>query len=97
MVPEEVIYDIIKDILITVLGKEAAEQGMPRTKEYFFRTMSLICLMVVIHCLLPKKMAWRTCLTELTWFLKEILILNTLLKTVVISGLMMHINGILSC
>ena len=42
MVPEEVQYlDIIKDILDNGIWKEAAREGMPRTKEVFFITRFL--------------------------------------------------------
>lgn len=71
MVSEEVQYlDIIKDILDNGIWKEAAREGMPRTKEVFFRTMSFDMSGGSYPLFTTKKMAWKTCLTELTWFLK---------------------------
>lgn len=71
MVTEEVQYlDIIKDILDNGIWKDAAREGMPRTKEVFFRTMSFDMSDGSYPLFTTKKMAWKTCLTELTWFLK---------------------------
>ena len=60
---------IIKDILDNGTWKEPARAGMPRTKEVFFRTMSFD-LSAGYPLFTTKKMAWKSCLTELTWFLK---------------------------
>ena len=71
MVSEEIQYlDIIKDILDNGIWKEAAREGMPRTKEVFFRTMSFDMSDGSYPLFTTKKMAWKTCLAELTWFLK---------------------------
>ena len=61
--------NIIKDIIDNGEWKEPAREGMPRTKEVFFRTMSFD-LSEGYPLFTTKKMAWKTCLTELTWFLK---------------------------
>lgn len=61
--------NIIKDILDNGEWKAPAREGMPRTKEVFFRTMSFD-LSEGYPLFTTKKMAWKTCLTELTWFLK---------------------------
>ncbi|MBQ5617312.1 MAG: thymidylate synthase, partial [Bacteroidaceae bacterium] len=60
---------IIKEILDNGEWKDPARPGMPRTKEVFFRTMTFD-LEEGYPCFTTKKMAWKTCLTELTWFLK---------------------------
>ena len=60
---------ILKEILDYGEWKEAARPGMPRTKEVFFRTMTFD-LDEGYPLFTTKKMAWKTCLTELTWFLK---------------------------
>lgn len=61
--------NIINDILENGEWKEPARTGMPRTKEVFFRTMTFD-LSKGYPLFTTKKMAWKTCLTELTWFLK---------------------------
>lgn len=66
---EQQYLDIIADILEHGELKEPARAGMPRTKEVFFRTMTFD-LADGYPCFTSKKMAWKTCLTELTWFLK---------------------------
>ena len=66
---EQQYLDIIKDILDNGEWKEPARAGMPRTKEVFFRTMSFD-MSEGYPLFTTKKMAWKTCLTELTWFLK---------------------------
>lgn len=67
--PEEQYLDIIKDIMENGAWKEAARAGMPRTKELFFKTMTFD-LSDGYPLFTTKKMAWKSCLTELTWFLK---------------------------
>ena len=66
---EQQYLDLVKDILEQGEWKEPARAGMPRTKEVFFRTMSFD-LSAGYPLFTTKKMAWKTCLTELTWFLK---------------------------
>ena len=66
---EQQYIDIIKDILDNGIWKDPARPGMPRTKEVFFRTMTFD-LSEGYPLFTTKKMAWKTCLTELTWFLK---------------------------
>lgn len=66
---EQQYLDIIAEILDHGELKEPARAGMPRTKEVFFRTMTFD-LSEGYPCFTSKKMAWKTCLTELTWFLK---------------------------
>ena len=66
---EQQYLDIIAEILEHGELKEPARTGMPRTKEVFFRTMTFD-LADGYPCFTSKKMAWKTCLTELTWFLK---------------------------
>lgn len=66
---EQQYIDIIKDILDNGIWKDPARPGMPRTKEVFFRTMTFD-LSEGYPLFTSKKMAWKTCLTELTWFLK---------------------------
>ena len=66
---EQQYLDIIKDILDNGEWKDAARPGMPRTKEVFFRTMTFD-LSEGYPLFTTKQMAWKTCLTELTWFLK---------------------------
>lgn len=66
---EQQYLDIITEILDHGELKEPARAGMPRTKEVFFRTMTFD-LADGYPCFTSKKMAWKTCLTELTWFLK---------------------------
>lgn len=66
---EQQYLDIIAEILDHGELKEPARAGMPRTKEVFFRTMTFD-LADGYPCFTSKKMAWKTCLTELTWFLK---------------------------
>ena len=61
--------DIIKDILDNGIYKEAARPGMPGTRELFFKTMTFD-LSEGYPLFTTKKMAWKSCLTELTWFLK---------------------------
>ena len=61
--------DLLNDIMENGEWKEPARAGMPRTKEVFFRTMTFD-LSEGYPCFTTKKMAWKTCLTELTWFLK---------------------------
>ena len=68
-IAEQQYLDIIKDILDNGEWKDPARAGMPRTKEVFFRTMTFD-LAEGYPCFTSKKMAWKTCLTELTWFLK---------------------------
>lgn len=60
---------ILKEIIDSGEWKDPARPGMPRTKEVFFRTMTFD-LAYGYPCFTTKKMAWKTCLTELTWFLK---------------------------
>ena len=67
---EKQYLDIIKDILDNGTWKDPARPGMPRTKELFFRTMSFDMSNGSYPLFTTKKMAWKTCLTELTWFLK---------------------------
>ena len=66
---EQQYLDIIAEILEHGELKEPARAGMPRTKEVFFRPMTFD-LADGYPCFTSKKMAWKTCLTELTWFLK---------------------------
>jgi thymidylate synthase len=66
---EQQYLDILKDILDNGLWKEPARPGLPRTKEVFFRTMTFD-LSDGYPLFTTKQMAWKTCLTELTWFLK---------------------------
>ena len=66
---EEQYLDIIRDIMDNGTWKEPARAGMPRTKEVFFRTMSFD-LSKGYPLFTTKQMAWKSCLTELTWFLK---------------------------
>jgi thymidylate synthase len=66
---EQQYLDIISEILDSGEWKDPARAGMPRTKEVFFRTMTFD-LSEGYPCFTSKKMAWKTCLTELTWFLK---------------------------
>lgn len=66
---EQQYLDIISEILDSGEWKDSARAGMPRTKEVFFRTMTFD-LSEGYPCFTSKKMAWKTCLTELTWFLK---------------------------
>ena len=66
---EQQYLNLIKDILDNGEWKDAARPGMPRTKEVFFRTMTFD-LSEGYPLFTTKKMAWKTCLTELTWFLK---------------------------
>lgn len=67
---EKQYLNIIKDILDNGIWKDPARPGMPRTKELFFRTMSFDMSNGSYPLFTTKKMAWKTCLTELTWFLK---------------------------
>jgi thymidylate synthase len=67
---EKQYLNIIEDILKNGIWKDPARAGMPRTKEVFFRTMSFDMSDGSYPLFTTKKMAWRTCLTELTWFLK---------------------------
>ena len=60
---------IIKEILDNGEWKYPARPGMPRTKEVFFRTMTFD-LEEGYPCFTTKKMAFKSCITELTWFLK---------------------------
>lgn len=60
---------IIKEIMDNGVWKEPARAGMPRTKEVFFKTMTFD-LSKGYPLFTTKKMAWKSCLTELTWFLK---------------------------
>lgn len=60
---------ILKEIIDSGEWKEPARPGMPRTKELFFKTMTFD-LADGYPLFTTKKMAWKTCLTELTWFLK---------------------------
>jgi thymidylate synthase len=60
---------IIKEILDNGEWKDPARPGMPRTKEVFFRTMTFD-LEEGYPCFTTKKMAFKSCITELTWFLK---------------------------
>lgn len=66
---EQQYLDILSEILETGEWKSPARAGMPRTKEVFFRTMTFD-LSDGYPLFTTKKMAWKTCLTELTWFLK---------------------------
>lgn len=66
---EQQYLNLIKDILDNGEWKEPARPGMPRTKEVFFRTMTFD-LSEGYPLFTTKKMAWKSCLTELTWFLK---------------------------
>lgn len=66
---EQQYLDILSEILETGEWKSPAREGMPRTKEVFFRTMTFD-LSDGYPLFTTKKMAWKTCLTELTWFLK---------------------------
>ena len=66
---EQQYLNLIKDILDNGEWKDAARPGMPRTKEVFFRTMTFD-LSEGYPLFTIKQMAWKTCLTELTWFLK---------------------------
>ena len=68
-IAEQQYLDIISEILDSGEWKDPARAGMPRTKEVFFRTMTFD-LSEGYPCFTSKKMAWKTCLTELTWFLK---------------------------
>lgn len=61
--------NLINDIMTSGEWKESARPGMPRTKEVFFRTM-MFDLQDGFPLFTTKKMAWKTCFTELTWFLK---------------------------
>jgi thymidylate synthase len=60
---------ILKEIIDNGEWKEPARAGMPRTKEVFFRTMTFD-LAKGYPCFTTKKMAFKSCITELTWFLK---------------------------
>jgi thymidylate synthase len=66
---EQQYLDIIKDILDNGIWKDPARDGMPCTKELFFKTMTFD-LSEGYPLFTTKQMAWKTCLTELTWFLK---------------------------
>lgn len=66
---EQQYLNLIKDIIDDGEWKDAARPGMPRTKEVFFRTMTFD-LSEGYPLFTTKQMAWKTCLTELTWFLK---------------------------
>ena len=66
---EQQYLDILKDIIDNGEWKEPARPGMPRTKEVFFRTMTFD-LSEGYPCFTTKKMAFKSCITELTWFLK---------------------------
>lgn len=66
---EKQYLDLVKDILEQGEWKDSAREGMPRTKEVFFRTMTFD-LSEGYPLFTTKQMAWKTCLTELTWFLK---------------------------
>lgn len=66
---EQQYLNIIKDILDNGITKEPARPGMPSTKEVFFRTMTFD-LSKGYPLFTSKQMAWKSCLTELTWFLK---------------------------
>lgn len=66
---EKQYLDLVKEILDNGEWKDAARPGMPRTKEVFFRTMTFD-LSEGYPLFTTKQMAWKTCLTELTWFLK---------------------------
>lgn len=61
--------NLINDIMTSGEWKKPARTGMPRTKEVFFRTMTFD-LQDGFPLFTTKKMAWKTCFTELTWFLK---------------------------
>ena len=65
---EQQYINILADIIEKGEWKNPAREGMPRTKELFFKTMSFD-LSEGYPCFTTKKMAWKTCLTELTWFL----------------------------
>ena len=67
---EQQYLDIIKEILDNGIEKGPARAGMPGTKEVFFRTMTFDLSDGTYPLFTTKKMAWKTCLTELTWFLK---------------------------
>ena len=69
MTGEQQYLNLVKEIIEQGEWKEAARPGMPRTKEVFFRTMTFD-LSEGYPLFTTKKMAWKTCLTELTWFLK---------------------------
>ena len=66
---EQQYLDLLKDIMENGVWKEPARPGMPRTKELFFRTMTFD-LSEGYPLFTTKKMAWKTMITELTWFLK---------------------------
>ena len=66
---EQQYLDILSEIIETGEWKSPAREGMPRTKEIFFKTMTFD-LSDGYPLFTTKKMAWKTCLTELTWFLK---------------------------
>ena len=66
---EQQYLNLVKEILEQGEWKDPARPGMPRTKEVFFRTMTFD-LSDGYPLFTTKKMAWKTCLTELTWFLK---------------------------
>lgn len=66
---EQQYLNLVKEIIEQGEWKEPARAGMPRTKEVFFRTMTFD-LSEGYPLFTTKKMAWKTCLTELTWFLK---------------------------
>lgn len=66
---EQQYLDLLKDIMENGEWKEPARKGMPRTKEVFFRTMTFD-LSEGYPCFTTKKMAFKSCITELTWFLK---------------------------
>lgn len=66
---EEQYINLIKDIMQNGEWKDPARPGMPRTKEVFFRIMTFD-LSEGYPLFTTKKMAWKSCLTELTWFLK---------------------------
>lgn len=66
---EQQYLDILQDILVNGVWKDSARKNMPRTKEVFCRTMAFD-LSNGFPVFTTKKMAWKTSITELTWFLR---------------------------